>query len=217
VLAHICHVPAVRRELGISAGIGRRSKLHRRLRPQVVQPELSLRIENQMLRIRRPQISRHVIPRPPLLLALVLHDLIQVRIKGRQFRRADQHLLLAGGGIDIPQLALLPLFVALHEREPGAVRTPLESLGPASRQSSRLVHRFNRERLARRSLRPRRIRLEHTEDCEQGNARDERNLPFQEVTSQVRNNSEFSTGERRVYTAPASACTGTEFSSSLPP
>ena len=47
----------------ISAGIGRGSKLHCRGAGQIVEPKLSLRIENQMFRIRRPQVRGNVIAR----------------------------------------------------------------------------------------------------------------------------------------------------------
>ena len=49
VFADVRHVIAIRRELGIAAGIRRRSKLHRRAAAQIVEPELPLRIEDQML------------------------------------------------------------------------------------------------------------------------------------------------------------------------
>src|ERR1035437_4867062 len=160
-----------------------------------------------MLRIRRPQISRHVIARPPLLLPLVLH-LVHVRIQRRQLRRADQHFLLASRRVHVPQLTLLSLFIALHKRELCPVRTPLHRLGRAPRQSSRLIHRFNGERLGGRSLRPRPPGSGDAEDkCNHAKPGDETNLSFQ-ATSQVRNNSGFPTRERTSVHCPAFWRTG---------
>ena len=50
----------------------------------------------------------------PFLLALVL-KLVHVGIERSQFRGADQNFLFAGGRIHVPQLAFLPLLIALHE------------------------------------------------------------------------------------------------------
>ena len=72
VLAHVCEPLAIGRKLRIFARVRRRRKLHRRSRIQAVIPELSLRIEEQMLGIRRPRISGDVIPRHAFFLALVL-------------------------------------------------------------------------------------------------------------------------------------------------
>src|ERR1039457_5680830 len=161
-----------------------------------------------MLRIRRPQISRHVIARPPLLLPLVLH-LVHVRIQRRQLRRADQHFLLASRRVHVPQLTLLSLFIALHNLELRPVRTPPPRLGRAPRQSSRLIHRFNGERLGGRSLRLRPPGSGDAEDKNNhGKPGDETNLSFQEATSQVRNNSGFPTRERTSVHCPAFWRTG---------
>ena len=178
---------SVGRKLRIAARIARGGELHRRLASQVIEPQLALRIENQVLRIRSPQVRRHVIAGQPFFLALVLH-LVDVRIERRQLRRADQYLLLAGGRVHVPQFALLSLLVALHERELGAVRTPLHRLGTASRQPAGLKHAFNGQRLGWRSLRCRRNGQHDTNgEYEQGTAQDEQVLSFHEVTSQRRN------------------------------
>src|ERR1700728_998497 len=158
-----------------------------------------------MLRVRRPQICRHVITRPPLPLPFVL-NLIHVRIERCQLGRADQHLLLASGGVHVPQLTLLSFSVALHKCELGPVRTPLHSLGLATRQSPRLVQGFNGQRLGRGSLRFCRRGNDDTRDkCEQGKAPEERNLSFHERSSQARNNGGCTMREARVYTGCASA------------
>ena len=199
VLPHVRHVPAIGRKLWISARIGRGGKLHGGLTPQVVEPKLPLRIEDQMFRIGRPQICRHVISRPTLLLPFIL-DLIHVRIQRRQLRRTDQHFLLPSGRIHVPQLALFSLFIALHKREFGPVRTPLRGLRRAPRQASRLIHGFNGQRLGRSSLRFRPTVSNGGEDQrEHGNASDEGNVSFQEATSQARNNFEFLPPEPSVY------------------
>src|SRR5215469_2739824 len=98
-----------------------------------------------MLRIRSPQIGRHVIAREALLLPLVLY-LVHVRIELRQLGRAHQHSPLARGGVHIPKLALLALVIALHKRKLAAIRTPRSRFRSAPAQSPRLKHRFDRQR-----------------------------------------------------------------------
>ena len=133
MLAHVGNVAAIGRELGIDAGIRRRSKLHRRTRRQIKKPKLPLRVENQVLRIRRPQVGGDVIARQPLFFAFVLH-LVVVRRERGQLGGADQNFLLARRRVHIPEFAVLPCIVALHERELGPVGTPFHVFRTASGQ-----------------------------------------------------------------------------------
>jgi hypothetical protein len=78
VLADIGHAVTVRRKLRIAARISRGRKLHCRIVAQVIHPQLSLRIKEEMLGVRSPQVGGHVIPGEALLLALVL-DFVHIR------------------------------------------------------------------------------------------------------------------------------------------
>src|SRR5208282_470806 len=142
---------AVRRKLRVSARVWRRGKLHRRSRIQAVVPELSLRIEEQVFGIGRPRVGGDVIPRHPLDLALVMH-LANRRSKLRQFDLTDQYLLLARHRVPIPEFTVLASVVALDERDPGAVRTPLDRLRSASRNAALREDLFDRELFRRDGL-----------------------------------------------------------------
>src|SRR5437762_3849855 len=80
-----------------------------------------------MLRVLSSEVFADVIARAALLLALVGNPL-QRRSRSRQLDLADQHLLLAGLEIDVPQLTLLAGIIALHERDFGVTWTPLHRL-----------------------------------------------------------------------------------------
>ena len=62
---------AVRRKLRVSGGVGSRCELHCGGAVQVIEPKLSLRIKDQMLRIRSPQVGGYVIPGKALFFPLV--------------------------------------------------------------------------------------------------------------------------------------------------
>src|SRR5258708_31952127 len=113
VFAHVRHEAAVWRELGITARVRCRCKLHARAVAQVIHPELSLRVKNQVFRIWSPHVCRHVIPGKSLLLPLILYLGI-VWSQRSQLGRADQYFLLASRGVHVPQLSLLAFVVALH-------------------------------------------------------------------------------------------------------
>src|SRR5579859_164427 len=148
-----------------------------------------------MLRIWSPHVRRHVIARETLFFPLVLY-LVYVRVKRRQLLRADQYLLLSGRRIHVIQFALLSLFVALHKRKPGPIRTPLRCLWTASRQAPWLKQGVDGQRLGRRSLR-RNLTNRKAKQRAENKAGTRASLSFHEATSQER----VITGERKVYTA----------------
>src|SRR5579872_1089355 len=151
-----------------------------------------------MLGIGSPHVRRHVIPREPLLLALVLH-LVYVGIERRQLLRTDQHLLLTGRRIHVIQLALLSLFVALHERKPGSIRTPLGRLRTAPRQPSRLKQGVDGQRLGGRSLCSQQF-TRKSNRCDQTKAKGSRSVSIHETTSQECSKKALKANEA-VYTA----------------
>src|SRR6266436_1560662 len=133
MFAHVSQPLAVGREFRVIAWIGGSGKLHTGPGGEVEIPELSLGVEEQVLGVGRPDVGRDVIARDALFLALVL-DLAE---RGRELGQLDlahQDLLLAGGSVHVPELTVVARVIALHERNFGAVRTPLDGLGSAPGQ-----------------------------------------------------------------------------------
>ena len=120
-----------------------------------VQPELTLGIEQQMLRIGRPEVSRDMVAEDTLFLALVL-DTAGRRGKHGKLAFADQEFPLAACSVHEPELAILAFVVALDEGKLGVIRAPLEVLGGASGDAAFGEDRLNGKgflgRLGRRGL-----------------------------------------------------------------
>ncbi len=145
VLAQVGDVLAVGRELGILAWVRRRRELDRDPVVEAVEPQLPLRIEQQVFRVGTPDVGRHVIAQHSLFFPFVL-DLGRVRRKARQLGFADQDFLLSGGRVDVPQLAVLAPVIALHERQHLAVRAPLHGFRRTACQSALGENPFNGQR-----------------------------------------------------------------------
>src|SRR5258708_31886174 len=102
-----------------------------------------------MFGIGRPQVGGDVIAREPLFFTLVL-DLAERWRELRELALANQHFLLAGRRIHVPELSVFAGIVALHKRNLGAVGTPLDRFRFASRDPAVSENRFDGE-LGRRS------------------------------------------------------------------
>src|SRR2546426_4860322 len=131
VFADVSQPLAVGREFRVVARIGGSCELYAGPGGEVEIPELSLGVEEQVLGVRRPDVGRDVVARDALFLALVL-DLVERRRKLGQLDLAHQDFLLTGRGVHIPELAVIARVIALHERDFGAVGTPLDGLGSTS-------------------------------------------------------------------------------------
>ena len=70
----------------------------------------------------------------------------------RQLDLADQYFFLTRHRVHIEEFAVLASIIALHERNLAAVRTPLDRLRGASRDSALREDLFDRELLRRRGL-----------------------------------------------------------------
>ena len=95
-----------------------------------------------MLGVGRPLIGGDGVALRRFFLALVL-DGAGGRSQRRQLAAGYQHCRLAGGNIDVVELAVVAAVVALHEGDFGAVGTPLHVLRAAAQNAARFEHFFN--------------------------------------------------------------------------
>src|ERR1700732_4539194 len=105
---------AVRRKLWVSAGVGSRCELHCGGAVQVIEPELSLRIKYQMLRILSPQVGCYVVTGKALFFPLV-GDFVVLGRPGRPLGGAAHHSLLACARIHLPKLPFFAVTIPLYE------------------------------------------------------------------------------------------------------
>src|SRR5882762_1401435 len=87
-----------------------------------------MRIEEDVLGVGSPLVGGDAVAGEAFFFALVL-NLAQGRGEARERDLGDEDGLLAGGGVDGPEFAVLAGVVALDEGEAGAVGAPLEGFG----------------------------------------------------------------------------------------
>jgi hypothetical protein len=135
VLAEKSDTFAVGRELRILTRIRRRRKLQRSSIIQVVEPQLTIRVEKQVFGVGSPYVRSYVVASHTFSLSLVF-DFVHVRREACKLGLADKNLLLARGGVKVPEFPVIPSIVTLHEGHFGAIGAPLDVLRTTSGQSA---------------------------------------------------------------------------------